>query len=325
MKKHISKILVIVMAVAAIGILSGCPPYPEERNYQYKDAWLYYFVGDGVAVVSVIDPIGAANEDGVIVIPSYINGHRVVHLGDPPRGWGMIASFYSGTTRVNRIVVPEGIFITDVFWRDLSITDYVELLDETPNLSVWGIDGGRITLIVPDGSRQAYINHFRSSGTGSTISPMIVERSAVWRYYELGHNEVRLASVLDLSAVTDEYGVLTIPSQINGRRVVSLGSNAITDYRQMSNRIFYRGGRTIERIIIPEGIYVQQTFWAGLLLTDFVEFLADSPNFERLGSAFDTQRMTLIVPYGRATAYRTILGNPTGLTIIEQEEVVNDE
>ncbi|MCL2370564.1 MAG: hypothetical protein FWC80_04995 [Firmicutes bacterium] len=154
---------------------------------------------------------------------------------------------------------------------------------------------------------------------------MIIERSAVWRYYELGHNEVRLASVLDLSAVIDEYGVLTIPSQINGRRVVRLGSNAITDYRQMSNRIFYRGGRTIERIIIPEGIYVQQTFWAGLLLTDFVEFLADSPNFERLGSAFDIQRMTLIVPYGRATAYRTMLGNPFGLTIIEQEEISNDK
>jgi len=313
MSKRISKILIIVMAVFTLSAMS-CPPHRPARVFRYADGWRFDYVHGGIVIVSVIDAVGAANEDGVIVIPTELNGYNVVRLGDPGDyyGWWDDFRFFSDSNaRVNRIVIPQGIHVDNTFWHSLYITDYVEFLGEEPAVSrLRGFDGGRITIIVPDGSADKYR---KALGVDITHT-VIVERSAVWRYTEINEDEIRLESVLDLAEAVDEDGVLTIPYEINGQTVSELGSifpAGHTDVnRDWSNRYFYRGLRRINLIVIPEDIYVLEGFWRGLELTDYVEFLDETPVFNSLGRYFDRTRISIYVPHGRREAYIERLGRP---------------
>jgi len=325
MKRRVINFLIIVIAVSSVGMFGGCPQwddYPPERNYRYADGWRYFFCGNNnVTLVSVMDAVGVANEDGVIVIPTELNGFSVTQLGDSDGWWASEpAPFSTGAARVNRIVIPEGIFVANTFWQRLIVADYVEFLSEEPDVSrLWGdFNGGRITIIVPDGSIERYAAAFEAN----TARVVIVERSAVWRYTEINKDSIRLEGVLDLKAVVNGDGVLTIPYEINGRTVAELGSIFPTGGNSAgnwSNRYFYRGLRRVNLIIIPEGVYVLEGFWRGLILTDYVEFLDDSPIFNRLGSHFDIERIRIFVPYGRGSIYFEGLGRPWGINMAERD------
>jgi len=107
-----------------------------------------------------------------------------------------------------------------------------------------------------------------------------------------------------LSTVVDEKNFLHIPTEVDGYRVTQLG-----DFLPMGSpplvrrsRIFYEGG-SVNRIVIPDGIFVAEMFWEDLYrFTSYVEFLAEEPNV-RFETFFRFERFTLIVPDGSIEKY----------------------
>jgi len=183
-KKALSGMTAIAIMLSGIFVLAGCvPSWPYTRHYYLYaksecGAWVYryfeerdrvaleergiYISKNGVALVSVLNVVAVVNENGLLEIPTEINGYMVVQLGDIPRRYVESRLFYDGKTRINRIVIPEGIMVQPTFWSNLYLTDYLEFLTKKPNLGGGG--GGfpaeRMTLIVPDGSREKYWRNF---------------------------------------------------------------------------------------------------------------------------------------------------------------------
>ena len=142
-----------------------------------------------------------------------------------------------------------------------------------------------------------------------------------------GERGVALVSVVDeyLYRVVDERNFLVIPTEIDGNMVVQLGDLPRIGGGPLSpqSRNFHEGGGRVDRIVIPNGIIVEGTFWNRLYTTNYVEFLAEIPQ-RGVSSAgwFNTEGMTLIVPDGSYERYRETWRS---ITILERSEIYNNK
>jgi len=85
-------------------------------------------------------------------------------------------------------------------------------------------------------------------------------------------------------------------------------------------QIFFTRGDRISRVIIPEGVFVERTFWRGFYLTDRVEMQSNDPAYLARGSQVGLAGRILVVPYGRREAYLEWLEWSRWLNIEESEE-----
>jgi len=327
-------VALVGLVVLFVATLFGMAFVVVHTNYREQDRttiyrtygeWTYRRLDSGgVAVISLRRTTAVMGASRTITIPTEINGRRVTRLGDFPWQSGQNGggrSFLTGSiniARVDRIVVPDGIFAAETFWRGLAqITDYVEFLAGTPNMVLGQQFESRIiTLIVPDGSGARYRESFERAN--------IVERSnynahPIWRYYRINNNEAAIVRLRNLDlALGDGGNVLTIPTEINGLRVTRLGATDTVG----GGQIFLpsRNTRLVERMVIPEGIYVERTFWREFVLTNRVEMLSSDPTYLARGSQVGLSGIVLTVPYGSREAYLEHLEWSTWLNIIEQEQ-----
>ena len=174
-KKFIYGIVVAVLMLS-IFALSGCnwlDNYEREPRYIDSGAWQFRRVSGGIAVVRVLDVNQVICENRIMVIPTEINGYPVVQLGDvSARTIHQERTFHVGQERINRIVVPESIFVEVVFWRGLHLSSYVEFLASEPNFAVDWTSGNFVAgtvFIVPDGSIGRYLEHLGWTSAGTNI------------------------------------------------------------------------------------------------------------------------------------------------------------
>ncbi|MCL2370562.1 MAG: hypothetical protein FWC80_04985 [Firmicutes bacterium] len=326
-------VALIGLVVLFVATLFGMAFVVVHTNYREQDRttiyrtygeWTYRRLdGGGVAVVSLRRTTAVMDASRTITIPTEISGRRVTRLGDFPWQSGQNGggrSFLTGSiniARADRIVVPDGIFVAETFWRGLAqITDYVEFLAGTPNMVLGQQFESRIiTLIVPDGSGARYRENF---GRANIIERSNYNDHPIWRYYRLNDSEVMIDRLRNLDLALGDGNVLTIPTEINGLRVTRLGSTDITG----SGQIFLpsRNTRLVERMVIPEGIYVERTFWREFVLTNSVEMLSSDPTYLARGSQVGLSGIALIVPYGSRDAYLEHLEWSTWLNIEERQQ-----
>jgi len=265
----------------------------------------------------------ATDEDGFLVIPTEIDGYRVVQLGDVVQHLAAnerrFYRGYRGDERVDRIVVPDGILVEQTFWHRLYLTDYVEFLEREPNLRLlsWS-DLRGITWIVPDGSREKYLSRWPNANLIEK-SEHIEQRE--WLYYKLNDVEIALIRLFNLSAVISEGDVLMIPAMLDGFQVTHLGA---TELRGFNQRLFPTQRTNINRVVIPEGIFVESIFWLSLWhFTNYVEFLAEEPNTALPHRWVYVPTITVIVPDGSRERYFNYFGRPFSVNIIEKSEFNN--
>jgi len=330
-EKTIFASVVAGLILLFVAILIGMPILIGYSRYQDRDRALIYRTFEGwtyrriegtrnIAVVSARNLAGDAN--GMLTIPHELNGRRVVQLGDLPaanarteRRAFVTASSTPG--RFSRIVIPDGIHVDPIFWLGLErAVEYVEFLGLEPGGLEFGsgFENRIMTIIVPDGRGSVYREAFNNA--------YVIERSQfnphpVWRYYRINQTEAVITRLHNLDAVRQLFAPnqtrLTIPTEINGLTVTRLGSTEELG----GGQIFFTGSNWISRLVIPDGIYVERTFWRSFHLTDTVEMLSSDPTYLSRGSQVGLSGRTLIVPHGSGEAYLEWLGWSRWLNIEE--------
>jgi len=181
--KRIFSCVAAVILMLSVFVMGGCfdtVSWERPLITSQSGVWVYRMFDSnddsaGIVLVSILDVSAVVGEDEFLLIPTNVDGHMVTQLGDIPQMFaGHERKFYEGEERIDRIVIPKGVFVQRTFWHRLYLADYVEFLAEQPSFrlgSFWEVD--RITLIVPDGSRERYLEH---SDFGS---PNIVEKSEI--------------------------------------------------------------------------------------------------------------------------------------------------
>ena len=215
--KKSSHIILAVVMLSGIFALGGCglfrydlgrPPRPPVYIYSECGAWVYRthdrerepilddYGGQVIVLVSVRDEYlyRVVDERSFLVIPTEVDGYRVVQLGDlRGRMFFTPRRFHDGgginIEIVNRIVIPAGIFAEETFWWNLSLTNNVEMLARKPNFSMRALWGWPPTenaiLIVPDGSRELYfeysstLRHHNVELPGVIIGIVVIEKSEI--------------------------------------------------------------------------------------------------------------------------------------------------
>jgi len=112
-KNRVASIVISIILGLSTFVLAGCNTNIISEN----DIWVFRRLTntqdeDRIVLVSVIDVFATTDEDGAMIIPTEIDGFRVVLLGDFSRSYPGIAffdaqPFHTGRGRVNKIVVPQ--------------------------------------------------------------------------------------------------------------------------------------------------------------------------------------------------------------------------
>jgi len=183
--KKLKKILFLSMTLVVClpaFVFGACDP--DRDIWVVDEQWNYYRLRrgrDGVALVHLNDE--SLIVDGVLTIPTTLGRYNVVALRgrDPGNPWAAMSTpFCAGSA--NKIIIPEGIAVRGLFWSDrtpLVIEFLAEVPDErsyfTRGLSSWGDFTGKRTMVVPDGSRAAYIARIHGEIIDWTLR--IIEKS----------------------------------------------------------------------------------------------------------------------------------------------------
>jgi len=208
--KRLSGVVAMVLLLSGVFALGGCGwfnsenwrrnPPPSRYRYSECGAWVYRkydrdrqpilddYGEQVIYLVSVLDEYlhNVVDERNFLIVPTEVDGYRVVRLGDESsRVLFTPRYFHTGEGRVNRIVIPEGLFVAETFWTH-RLTNYIEFLSETPSFVVLG--GSGLTLIVPDGSRERYISHSSTVRRLLELEPpriIVVEKT---QFYDTQNN-----------------------------------------------------------------------------------------------------------------------------------------
>jgi len=131
--------------------------------------------------------------------------------------------------------------------------------------------------------------------------PTIID-GEVWSYYRLGRqgrDGIALVS-LNCESILTEDGVLNIPNEYSGYQVVLLSGIRGSAGIGWGIRSIPFEARTAKRVVIPEGVAINDFFWSAAMIQRRIEFLAEIPD-ER-NAWFNTHAM-IIVPDGASYAY----------------------
>jgi|GEM_PF-6776906 len=181
MKKLVKKVttflLVMVFLSSGFWGLVGCG---NSNTVVRLDGWSFLRLGnrgqDGIMLVGIYDS-SLISEDGVLYIPNKVGSYTVQLLGGQfadapqPRGCARIFSGFAmwvdaadspfDALDANKIVIPEGVATTELFWgsRGHANCFTVRFLATTPDqrnilFGVWS----PFTIIVPDGAKNLYNN-----------------------------------------------------------------------------------------------------------------------------------------------------------------------
>jgi len=171
--KRLALILAMAFVLLIMPVFGGCNLFGSD-NGERCTVWEYRFNTnrDGVRIISLLDN-SILTEDNILHIPTSINGYRIAGFGwHPPQ---RLPVYFNPGTQVEKIVIPEGMFVSGFFWGQ-NVPSPVEFLSSDPSTIQFrtSFDGGswRIRrVIVPDGT---YEQFSEAVGSGPFI---VVEKS----------------------------------------------------------------------------------------------------------------------------------------------------
>ncbi|MCL2062323.1 MAG: hypothetical protein FWH03_06855 [Firmicutes bacterium] len=141
-------------------------------------------------------------------------------------------------------------------------------------------------------------------GLAGCFGGCIEPKNTVWEYVNHHSGEgITILSLKDNSILT-EGNVLTLPIEVDGKKVMDFGRLAWTQ------RTYFNPGTQVEKIIVPDGVPIGEYFW-GENIPLVVEFLSENPSHRIPGGVeFDDKIRTLVVPDGASRAYGESLYGP---------------
>ncbi|MCL2061944.1 MAG: hypothetical protein FWH03_04895 [Firmicutes bacterium] len=143
-------------------------------------------------------------------------------------------------------------------------------------------------------------------------------KSTVWEYAMFHTGEgITILSLKDNSILTEE-NVLTLPIEVDGKKVMDFGRARIWQYPQ-----YFNPGTQVEKIIVPDGVPIGEYFW-GENIPLVVEFLSEYPTNIRIHVKQGDVFRTLIVPDGTREAYRScVRGIGYYVSIVEKSDFLS--
>ena len=159
MVKVLIMILTMIVLLGSINLV-GCGD--NRPTIIHGEIWSYYRLGrrgrDGIILVA-LNCESALTEDGVLYIPTEVDGYTVAFLsgryGRAGLGWGTRDTPFEALS-AKKVVIPEGVAIGFLFWSFDMIRRIVEFLAETPDeRNAWFNHFAWI--VVPDGSSEKYL------------------------------------------------------------------------------------------------------------------------------------------------------------------------